>query len=306
MLRVEVYGDAPTMGDVASRLDQFDGVSRVTIVDAERAGHAVVSGAVIPTSADALLEELERLGVAPTTITLTRLEVVGQVASMSDSSLVWADVLAAAWHSARPIGRYLVFMLVAGVIACYGVIERNTILIVGAMAVSPDLLPITAIGVGIVGRNRHLASRALVTLLLGLAVTVAAAAILAFVQNQLDLISAGFSLSRAAGALGGLTTVSHETIVVAFVAGAAGMLAIETRASAGVGVAVSVTTIPAAGYLGVAAGVGEIDRASGALGVLGMNVAMMAVGASTALVVQRRITRRVRNRRRRAREGLGS
>ncbi len=125
-------------------------------------------------------------------------------------------------------------------------------------------------------------------------------------QNQLDLIPAGFTLSDAAGALGGLTTVSHETIVVAFVAGAAGMLAVETRASAGVGVAVSVTTIPAAGYLGVAAGLGQIGRAWGALGVLGMNVAMMAVGASTALVVQRRVTRRVRNRLRRAREGRGS
>jgi uncharacterized membrane protein len=36
-------------------------------------------------------------------------------------------------------------MFVAGLIAGYGVVERSEILIVGAMAVSPDLLPITAI-----------------------------------------------------------------------------------------------------------------------------------------------------------------
>jgi hypothetical protein len=46
-------------------------------------------------------------------------------------------------------------MLVAGVIACYGVIDENVILIVGAMAVAPDLLPITAIGVGLVGKGSN-------------------------------------------------------------------------------------------------------------------------------------------------------
>ena len=74
---------------------------------------------------------------------------------------------------------------------------------------------------------------------------------------------------------------------MALVAGAAGMLAVETRASAGVGVAISVTTIPAAAYLGVAAGLGEADTAAGALGVLGTNVGMMVVGAVGTLAVQR-------------------
>ena len=32
-------------------------------------------------------------------------------------------------------------MGVAGAIACYGVVDTSAILIVGAMAVSPDLLP---------------------------------------------------------------------------------------------------------------------------------------------------------------------
>jgi uncharacterized hydrophobic protein (TIGR00271 family) len=299
MLRVEVFGDAVAMADVATRLDAFDGVSRVSAVEATRAGHMIVSGAVRPMSADAVLAELDLLGVPDAAIALTRLEVVGQVDAAPEASLVWADVLAAAWHNARPLARYLVFMFAAGVIAGYGVLELNTILIVGAMAVSPDLLPITAIGVGIVGRNRDLTLRALATLLLGMAITAGAAAILAFAENHLDLLGAGFSLSHAANALGGLTTVNHETVIVAFIAGAVGMLALETRASAGVGVAVSVTTIPAAGYLGVAAGIGEIDRAWGALGVLGMNVAMMALGASTALVIQRRSRRRMRARHRR-------
>jgi Domain of unknown function (DUF389) len=92
--------------------------------------------------------------------------------------------------------------------------------------------------------------------------------------------------------------VNDETIVVALVAGIAGMLALETRASSGVGVAISVTTIPAAAYLGVAAGLGELSEAGGALGVLAMNVTMLVVGASATLALQRTLMDRAVARRR--------
>jgi hypothetical protein len=59
-----------------------------------------------------------------------------------------------------------------------------------------------------------------------------------------------------------------------------------------VGVAVSVTTIPAAAYLGVAAGLGEADQARGAVGELAANVAMLVVGASGTLTLQRLVARR--------------
>ena len=75
---------------------------------------------------------------------------------------------------------------------------------------------------------------------------------------------------------------------MAFAAGVAGILALETRASSAVGVAISVTTIPAAAYLGVAAGVGEESKAWGALGVLGVNVAVLLMAGTLTLLVQRR------------------
>lgn len=84
-----------------------------------------------------------------------------------------------------------------------------------------------------------------------------------------------------------LATVTDETIAVALAAGVAGVLAFETRASSGVGVAISVTTIPAAAYLGVAAGLGEATKALGALAVLATNVAMIIAGAATTLSLQR-------------------
>jgi uncharacterized hydrophobic protein (TIGR00271 family) len=184
-------------------------------------------------------------------------------------------------------------MVVAGVIASYGVVDNNGILIVGAMAVSPDLLPITAIAVGVVGRQAELASRALLTLALGLAAAGLAAAASTFTQDHLGFIPTGYNV-RATGVLTGLTTISNETVVVAFFAGVAGMLALETRASSGVGVAISVTTIPAVGYFGVAVGLRELDKALGALGVLGVNVLMMVVGAVGTLLLQRALLSRPR------------
>ena len=300
MINLEVFGKSGAMAMVADRLDELVDVSRVRLVDATRPGQSVVSAAVRPRATDTTLDELRRLGVPDGDITLTRVEVVGSLATRAaEASFVWADVIGTARLNARPMARYLVFMFAAGVIGSYGVIDNNSILIVGAMAVSPDLLPITAIGVGIVARRLRLAARALLTLAVGLGVAAFAAALSAFLQDQLDLIPSDFNI-EVTGVLGGLTTVSNETIAVALVAGIAGMLALETRASAGVGVAISVTTIPAAAYLGVAAGLGELDKALGALGVLGANVSMMVVGAVATLVLQSVLMRRAEARRRSA------
>ena len=294
MMQLEVFGESAMMARVAKSLIERDGVSRVRCVDAAQTGHAVVTAGIRPRSVDPMLDELRRLGVSASDTVLTRVEVVDWAASRHpEETLVWADVLGQAWLNARPVARYLALMVIAGVIASYGVTEANTILIVGAMAVSPDLLPITAIGVGILGRRRRLVVEASLTLIVGLAVAAGAAAVSAAVQDGFDLIASGFSLDSASVTLGGLTTVSHETVVVVvFVAGVAGMLALETRASSAVGVAVSVTTIPAAAYLGVAAGIGELSTVTSTFGLLAVNVVMMVVGAVLTLSLQRALRRR--------------
>jgi uncharacterized hydrophobic protein (TIGR00271 family) len=221
--------------------------------------------------------------------------VLGQsTAAGAEAGLVWEDILGMASRNARPIARYIAFMIVAGVVGGYGVLDYNTILIVGAMAISPDLLPITAVGVGLVDRRIGLAARALVTLLIGMTLAAAAAWVSTSLQDAFGVIPEDFDIHSTV--LGTLTTVGNETIVVALAAGIAGMLALETRASSGVGVAVSVTTIPAAAYLGVAAGLREADQARGALGVLAANVAMLVAGAAGTLALQRVLARRAASR----------
>jgi uncharacterized hydrophobic protein (TIGR00271 family) len=296
MIRLEVFGEAEAMAAVAARLDRSDDVSHVRLADATRPGHAVVVGVVRPRAVDDVLAELRGQGVRDTEVTLTREDVLGMTGGPGiETGLVWEDVLGMASRNARPIARYLAYMVVAGVVAGYGVLDYNEILIVGAMAISPDLLPITAVGVGLVDRRPRLASRALVTLVIGMALVAAAAAVSTFVQDRFGAIPSGFDIH--ATVLGSLAHVNDETIVVALAAGIAGMLALETRASSGVGVAVSVTTIPAAAYLGVAAGLGESSQALGAVAVLTTNVALLVVGASGTLVLQRYVARRAAARR---------
>jgi uncharacterized hydrophobic protein (TIGR00271 family) len=298
VIRLEVFGESGAMAAVAHLLDENDEVSRVRLTGATRPEHAVVVATVHPRAVDELLDNLRRLGVPEADVTLTRVEVLGRSSGQgAEAGLVWEDVLGMAARNSRPIARYLAFMFVAGLIASYGVVEYNVILIVGAMAISPDLLPITAVGVGLVDRRLRLAGRAFVTLVVGMGFTSAAAAASAFAQNQFDRLPSGFNIDSTV--LGSLTTVNDETIVVALAAGVAGMLALETRASSGVGVAVSVTTIPAAAYHGVAVGLGESGNALGALEVLGTNLAMLVVAASGTLVLLRLLARRAAAARRR-------
>ena len=88
------------------------------------------------------------------------------------------------------------------------------------------------------------------------------------------------------GVIGALATVNVATVGVALAAGVAGMLAFETRASFVVGVAISVTTIPAAAYIGVAAGLGQWRGSLGALTVLLVNLAMLLLAGTATLAVQ--------------------
>lgn len=287
MLHLRAHGPPSLLTDLAKALEERGDVSHSVVAEGVRPGRGVLTAHVIPGSSDAVLEFLGN-HLPAEDVAIVRLDEIGLGApGRISTSLIWADVLGLAHQYARPVARYLVFMAAAGVIAGFGVIQDNSILIVGAMAVSPDLLPITATCVALVAHRRGLALRAFVTLAVGLGTACAAAMVLSALGNALDILPSGFTVGESS--LSGLTTVNWATVGVALAAGAAGVLAIETRASSAVGVGISITTIPAAAYLGVAAGVGEAHRVPGALAVLAVNVVLLVLAGSVTLIVQRRI-----------------
>jgi uncharacterized hydrophobic protein (TIGR00271 family) len=159
------------------------------------------------------------------------------------------------------------------------------------MAISPDLLPISASAIGIVERRWQLALRAIRVLLIGLAsgalgAFAATVVLRVFGRVPEDLRLADTMMGEA------LTEIGPGSLIVAAVAGVAGMMAFERPSGAAVGVAISVTTIPAAAYVGAAMAMGRDDPMWGALGVLLANVVTLILASTATLTAQRRSRRR--------------
>jgi uncharacterized hydrophobic protein (TIGR00271 family) len=295
LLQLRVYGNASTIVGVAEELGRLPGARHVGMSDSWGDGSALVTADIRPEAADEALTRLGWVGIPADDVTLVRLDTIGPAATVEPLVLVWADVLSQARVRARAPARYLVLMAVAGVIAGLAVVNDSSVLIVGAMAISPDLLPVTAACTGLVLRRRRLVGRGLATLVLGLAVACVLAIAVTLLLRAIDRLPNGFTLGEIPAAQ---KHVNATTILVALAAGVAGMLAVETRASAAVGVGISVTTIPASAYLGVAIGMGELRKSWSPLAVLGANITMMLLGGSVALAIQRLHARAARDDRR--------
>jgi uncharacterized hydrophobic protein (TIGR00271 family) len=287
VFRLRAFVARETAERVRADLGVLPGVRHVMVSDDPGADAALVSADVDPAAADRVLESIREVGVAAGDLSLSRDEkiMLSGTATSAGPELAWAAVLGEARANARPLARYLLLMAAAGAIAAFGVIDRNEILIVGAMAVSPDLLPLCAACVGFEARRAGLVARALRTLLVGLALAAIVAAAIALLLDATAWLPDDFRLGG--GGIGTLARVDLSTVVVAGVAGVAAMLAFETRASAAVGVAISVTTIPAAAFAGVAAGLGEGEDALRGLAVLGVNLVTLQVTGTATLIVQR-------------------
>jgi uncharacterized hydrophobic protein (TIGR00271 family) len=291
VLRLRSSVDAERAPAFATALRGVEGVRRLVQQPDEAApGAAVFAADVEPHAADEVVDAIAALGVSVDDYLLTRVEVVAPMRRRIGGEDViegfaWVEVLGQARANSRPLARYLALITVAAIIAALGVIKSNGILIVGGMAVSPDLLPICATCVGLVGRRHGLALRSFLTLTLGMTLVIVVTAALAGLLEATGLLGSGFRISESS--LNGLAITDYSTVLVALAAGVAAMLSFETRASAAVGVAISVTTIPASAYLGVAIGAGESGDGLPALIVLGVNVALLIASGSGTLLLQR-------------------
>ncbi len=296
MLRLRSSIAAERAATFGATLRDLEGVHRVVeSPDVIVADSIVFVADVEPAAADVLVDAIAELGVPTEDYLLTRVEVVAPLhrhltGDRGIDGFAWVEVMGQARANSRPLARYLALINVAAVIAALGVITSSSILIVGAMAVSPDLLPICATCVGIVGGRRELASRSFATLTIGLVLVVVTAMVLSALLKWTGLLPDGFRVEDSS--LSTLAHTDYSTVLIALAAGVAAMLSFETRASAAVGVAISVTTIPASAYLGVALGAGGIGNALGALVVLVINVGLLIVSGTLTLLVQRQLPNR--------------
>lgn len=299
MLQLTAYASAALVADLAPNLGELDGVRDVVVTPTLDADRVRLQAHVEPTSTELVLGVMRVAGVQPQDVSMSRTTTFWPLAGREDPSVFTedrgrAEVLADARRDARVRGTYLLNMAAAGVIAGVGVLTGSSILVVGAMAISPDLLPMSAATVGIVERRWRLAGRASLALLIGLttgALASAGATLLLRIFGRLDP-----TLDLSESVLGtSLTTLGPGTVLVALAAGMAGMLAFERAGRAAVGVAISVTTIPAAAYIGNALALGRSEPVGGALTVLLTNVVLVLLASTVTLWLRRRHHAATRN-----------
>jgi uncharacterized hydrophobic protein (TIGR00271 family) len=289
MLRLRLAIEEPQANDLASALEETGGVHQIVSMSREPTGAGVVLEAdLLPAVADQVMDLIQEWEIADGNYLITRQDVIaptpihGPINGGND--FAWIEVMGEARANARPLGRYLALMGVAAVLAGTGVITDNAILIVGAMAVSPDLLPICAACVGFVAGRGRLVRRALVTLVLGILLTWAVSAFVAWGLQVLGILTSDFQINE--GGLHSLGHIDYTTVLVPLAAGVAAMLSFETRAASAVGVAISVTTIPASALFGVSLGLGEVSISWEAAGVLGINVFLLLLSGTLTLAFQ--------------------
>lgn len=205
-------------------------------------------------------------------------------------ALVWEQVEAQAREHSLLTSSFLVFMSIATVIAGVGILLDAPILIVGAMVVGPEYGPLAALCVSVVRRRRRPSLQAAATLTAGLAVAATAALLSTIAFRVSGLAPDDYDLgARELTAF--IARPDGMALVVAVLAGIAGMLSLtQGRSGALIGVLVSVTTIPAAANVGVAAAYGAWSEVVGAGAQLALNLAGLLVAGVLTLVVQARTT----------------
>ena len=204
-------------------------------------------------------------------------------------AIVWEAVEAHTSEEAELSVSFVVLLVAATLIAAVGLLLDSAVLIVGAMVVGPEFGPVAGITVALVRREGALARRSLLALAVGFPL----ASLAAFVMTAIIIATAGLPAPYA-GEQRPLTAFVSQpdgyAVLVALLAGVAGMVSLTSAKSAAlVGVAVSVTTVPAAADIGVAAAAGRWTECGGAALQLLINLgALVAAGAATLAVRTRK------------------
>jgi uncharacterized hydrophobic protein (TIGR00271 family) len=217
-------------------------------------------------------------------------------------AVVWEEVEQRTSENVELSGVFLLFMVLAAVIAAVGIFLDSEILIVGAMVVGPEFGPIAGFCVALVQRRRALALRSGVALAVGFPLAITGAYVASLIFKATDLTPADFTAEEHQIA-DLISSPDVFTVIVALCAGAAGMLSLSTaKSGALIGVLISVTTIPAAANIGVAAAYRDGDGWGGSVAQLALNLASIVVAGTAVLAIQR--TLYGRRRRRYVRAGL--
>ncbi|MFB1046022.1 DUF389 domain-containing protein [Streptomyces chrestomyceticus] len=202
-------------------------------------------------------------------------------------AVLWESLTDATHEESTLSVTYLAFLALATMIAACGVVLDNAILIVGAMAVGPEFGPLAGICTALVRRAPRLAWRSLLALVVGFAVAMAATVGFSLFMDAVGLFDAG-ALTAERPNTNFIYRPDWFSFVVAVLAGIAGVLSLTSaKSGALVGVAISVTTVPAAANAAVAFGYRSYKQAWGSTEQLLLNLAGIVVAGTLTLLAQK-------------------
>ncbi len=245
------------------------------------------------------LPELGSIAVEEIDFSLSAAAIAAEKAApgLPTDAVVWEEVESRTSENTELSFTFLLYMVAAMQIAAVGIVLDQPILIVGAMVVGPEFGPLAGLSVALVNKQLPLAKRSLTALAVGFPIGVLLALVTTMAFVALSIFPDDFSqgdhpLTRF------ISNPDWLSLFVAFVAGAAGVLSLTSaKSGALVGVLISVTTVPAAANIAVAASYGDWSEAGGAAGQLAINLSGIVVAGVLTLFVQRRwyVTRRRRH-----------
>jgi uncharacterized hydrophobic protein (TIGR00271 family) len=209
-------------------------------------------------------------------------------AGLPSDAVVWEEVESRTSENVELSGSFLAFMVLAMLIAMVGILTDQLILIIGAMIVGPEFGPIAGICVAAIEKRRDLFRRSFRALAIGFPIGITATFLATLVLDAIGLVPGDLMDHRPFTQF--ISSPNEWSFIVAFLAGMAGVLSLTSaKSGALVGVLISVTTIPAAANIGVAAALGDWHEWLGAMEQLSLNLSAILLAGIGTLFAQRRI-----------------
>jgi uncharacterized hydrophobic protein (TIGR00271 family) len=297
--------------DALSALRVLEGTDSVTNVvhlpnAARKPDGDVILADVAREDASVVLADLRQLGIHErgsisiesigTQLSAASAEAERRAAGAPADAVIWEEVEDRTSEESTLSGTFLMFMVLAMLIASVGIFLDSPILVVGAMVVGPEFGPIAATCVALVQRRAGLAARSLTALVVGFPLGIALTVVSTWLLKETGVTPAHFSSSDHSLS-NSIANPDFLAFFVAFCAGIAGMLSLTTaKSGALIGVLVSVTTIPAAANIAVAFVYGDWSSWRGSQEQLLLNIAGIHVAGVLTLAVQRGLYARRRRR----------
>lgn len=299
MLHLRLITPADKTDDVVRLIEETTGTTHLAVLPGAARNPAgdVVMCDVAREAGDELIGALRVLGIDETgSIAVENIDLsLSQRADKAEDdapgegadAVLWEQLSDATHEESTLSITYVAFITLATMIAACGVVLDNAILIVGAMAVGPEFGPLAGFCTALVQRAPRLALRSLIAILVGFAVAMAVTVGFSFFMDAVDLFSHD-ALKSERPNTHFIYRPDWFSFVVAVLAGAAGTLSLTSaKSGALVGVAISVTTVPAAANAAVAFSYNEYKQAWGSTEQLLLNLLGIVLAGTLTLLAQK-------------------